>query len=307
LTRLVLRLQGPGATGTRVHGRLLRSALDVLVDTVEQSVRLRAEGRSQARGSKPSWLERASAFTVAIRPGSTVLDLEAPPLAQLVPDRFAQTEMFEPIEPDQSCLDVFAGALRSALEGERDSDLFDDTLIGTLLGLGDLFEHGVQSVEVENGARLHVDRSNLEKLRELRRAMPPDQRVRVAGTLDALRHSSRTFELRLEDGEVVRGILAGEAGEIAEFGSQLGSQVLVEGTAKFRASGRVLRIDADSLASTEATAGLWTGAPRPVFSPLGRAELRYPQGPRSGLAAIIGQWPGDETDEEIEVALRDLS
>ncbi len=39
----------------------------------------------------------------------------------------------------------------------------------------------------------------------------------------------------------------------------------------------------------------------------GKAEFRKPQGPKSGLAAIIGKWPGDETDEEVDAALRELS
>ncbi len=36
-------------------------------------------------------------------------------------------------------------------------------------------------------------------------------------------------------------------------------------------------------------------------------ELHKRQGPRSGVAAIIGRWPGDETDEEIDKALAAIS
>jgi hypothetical protein len=32
-----------------------------------------------------------------------------------------------------------------------------------------------------------------------------------------------------------------------------------------------------------------------------------PQGPRSGINAIFGRWPGDESDEEIMEALERLS
>jgi hypothetical protein len=35
--------------------------------------------------------------------------------------------------------------------------------------------------------------------------------------------------------------------------------------------------------------------------------FRQPQGPRSGVNAIIGRWPGDETEEEIASALLELS
>jgi len=35
--------------------------------------------------------------------------------------------------------------------------------------------------------------------------------------------------------------------------------------------------------------------------------LRKPQGTRSGMAAIMGRWPGEETEEEIEAALEQIS
>ena len=35
--------------------------------------------------------------------------------------------------------------------------------------------------------------------------------------------------------------------------------------------------------------------------------LRKSQGTRSGMAAIMGRWPGDETEEEIEAALEHIS
>jgi hypothetical protein len=35
--------------------------------------------------------------------------------------------------------------------------------------------------------------------------------------------------------------------------------------------------------------------------------LRKPQGTKSGINAIIGKWPGDETEEEITAILEELS
>lgn len=36
-------------------------------------------------------------------------------------------------------------------------------------------------------------------------------------------------------------------------------------------------------------------------------ELRQPQDARSRVNAVIGRWPGEESDEEILVALREMS
>jgi hypothetical protein len=52
---------------------------------------------------------------------------------------------------------------------------------------------------------------------------------------------------------------------------------------------------------------LWSRMPTPIFRELDGRKLSVPQGARSGVAAIWGQWPGDETDEEFIEALSQLS
>jgi hypothetical protein len=42
-----------------------------------------------------------------------------------------------------------------------------------------------------------------------------------------------------------------------------------------------------------------------VRSPSEARPLRVPQGPTSGVAALFGQWPGDESDDDFEGAVRD--
>jgi hypothetical protein len=36
-------------------------------------------------------------------------------------------------------------------------------------------------------------------------------------------------------------------------------------------------------------------------------DARRPQGPRSGINAIFGAWPGDETDDEVFAMLEEMS
>ena len=307
MTETRLRLTGPSAQGVRVSAQLLQATMEVLVGAVEESVRLRVEGRSRSRGSKPAWLSKAAAFEVELQRGSTAILLVAPPLAEVSPSQFSQSEMFEPLVGNLSCIDVFSESFAKIVYGDRDSDLYDDGLVETMLGFGKVLNLGVDSIELQNGKIHLLTPSILEQMRQLRQSIPSDQKVRIAGALDALRHSNRTFEIRIQEGEVVRGILASEAGEVAELGPRLGSNVVVTGTAKFRPSGRLLRLDADSIAPVEGDISLWSVPPRPLLAVLPTADLRYPQGSRSGASAIFGQWPGDESDEEVEALLRELS
>ena len=47
--------------------------------------------------------------------------------------------------------------------------------------------------------------------------------------------------------------------------------------------------------------------PPPLGAELDTARLHKPQGPRSGVSAVFGKWPGEETDEEFEELLKESS
>ena len=305
MSQTILHMTGRAARGVRVDAPMLRDLLDALVDAVQQSVRLRAEGRSRAAGPTPAWLDRAATFSVEIQPGSTQLVLEAQTLGDLVPDKFAQVDMFQPLDPRATCLDVFADALDDALAAKADSELYDDGLVETLARFGRVLDHDVDSFEIRNGRARTFDRQSVDALRQLRRSMPADQRVRVAGKLDLLKHSSRIFALLMPTHDL-RGVVVADA-DFTKLGQLLGQQVIVSGTAKFRPSGKVLRIDADQIVAAVGDTTPWEVAPQPLFSDLETRSLRVPQGATSGVAALFGQWPGDETDEDFENAVRDLS
>lgn len=305
MNQTTIHVTGPAAKGTRVHGPMLRDLLDTLVDAVQQSVRLRAEGRSRAPGSIPAWLEEAAAFDVELRKGSTQLVLMAAPLGDLVPEKLAQIDMFDPVSPTTTCLDVFVEALDDALSNKPDSDRYDDGLIETLIGFGKVLEHEVQSFELWNGRTRKIERETVESLRQLRRSLPADQRVRIAGQLDLLKHSDQIFSVELPSG-TVRGVIVGEI-DFGKLGQLLGTQVVVSGLAKFRPSGRVLRVEAEQIVPAVGDTTLWEAMPRPLFADLDVRALRVPQGPRSGVAAIFGRLSVDERDDDFDAAVRALS
>jgi hypothetical protein len=46
---------------------------------------------------------------------------------------------------------------------------------------------------------------------------------------------------------------------------------------------------------------------RPLVRKLDLKALHQPQGPDTGINAIMGKWPGDESEEEILALLEELS
>jgi hypothetical protein len=308
MSETIIRIGGPGAKGQRLDGALLRDLMDPLVDAVQQSLRLRTEGRSRAPGTAPLWLEKAAAFDIEFRKGSTQqaqLALVAQPLGDLVPEKFAQLDMFDAFSPDATCIDVFVEALDDALTSNPNSERYDDGLIETFTAFGKVLDHNVKTFELRNGHTRRIERESVESLKQLRRSIPSDQRVRIAGKLDLLKHSSRIFSVDLPTG-AVRGVLVGDI-DVAAYGRLLGQEVIVSGLAKFRPSGRVLRVEADQIVPASGDTAMWKELPRPLFSDLDTRALRAPQGPRSGISALFGQWPGDESDDELDAAVRALS
>jgi hypothetical protein len=307
-----LLLHGFHGEGDGLPGALVRDLLDAVDRGAKGAVRLRLEGRSWARGGPPpAWVNEAAAFQMAgFHHGAPGLDLRIRTLAEALPGRFAQEDLFPPVDAGDSALTLMHRSLGDALAGEADSDAYDPPLLRSFEEFKEVFRHGVDSVEIRNG---HMDRPSLivtpegiRTVKRLQRQTPPARRVRVAGKVDEIRHSDRAFTLILRTGELVRGVLAeGEPEVLAPF---FGKLAVVSGMAQFRPSGSLLRVDADGVEpGSEPDLALWSEPPRPLFATMDTQALRRPQGSRSGLNAIIGAWPGEETDDEIFALLEEIS
>jgi len=84
-------------------------------------------------------------------------------------------------------------------------------------------------------------------------------------------------------------------------------RVSVNGTLVYRPSSRPLCIDATLVRLAESESSLWSRFPAPPHERLDVYRLRQPQSKRTGVGAVIGQWPSDESDEEITEKLTTLS
>jgi hypothetical protein len=310
-----IRLPGARTIDGRLAGRVLGELLQAVADGTAGALRLRVEGRSTTRPDRlPAWLEQGTEFTVldflvGAEPGVV---LGAPTLGEAVPSRFEQRDMFSPIDPDKSVLSLMGESLTQAGSGNADSDAFDADLLRVMARdfARVLKRSHVEGMTVTNGSAaspvVRVDVDTLRTIGELRDRTPRTQRVRVAGHMDVIRYSTCSFLMRLAEGEQVRGVLVEADPEALR--PHFGHSVVVEGMAQFRPSGRLLRIDVDQIAPATARDQLaFATLPAPLATAVGGRAHRLPQGARSGLNAIIGRWPGTETDDEVERYLRELS
>lgn len=288
-----IRLDGAHATNLSLS--LLRDLSDLILEGSARSARLAVEGRSIARGGAPSWLAGASDVRLlGLREGSLALDVTAVPLIELVPELPASSS-------DTTAFDLFLRAAEDAARGLADSELLDSGILQTLVRSRALFARGISRMRVTgSGARLDLTEASTQVFQTLASELPPSQVDRCMAVLDSLTMSNRSCLLRFEDGTSLRGHLVA-AIDMEQARGLLGATVVVEGPVYFRASGRPHRMEIDHLASASPKDQVWNRTP----SSLERSE---PAPPSSGeRSALFGQWPGDETDEEIFAALEKLS
>ncbi len=308
-----IRLRSSAHFGRKVPPGPLGAVLQVIPIAVRRSVLMAIQGRSIARRTWPPWLPAVADVRLVDYAGEdeTILSFESRRLGDAAPILYEQKQFWPTLpDPQDTGIDLLADVLADVAAGNPDSERFDRPLLGQLARFRRALKQGFEAIEVlgrryppEHPPRL--DTSVLEIAERLRAGTPAAQRVRVAGTLDMVRASTRTFAIRLEEGEELRGVLV--TGDIRDIAPLLEKPVLVLGRVHYRPSGRALRIDAEEVRPAAGDVSLWSRIPSPRGRSVETSALRQPQGPRSGVAAVIGRWPGDESDDEIDAWLEEIS
>ena len=286
-----------------------------LAPMVSSSVRMAIEGSSSPVGAPPIWLRRAADVRVLgweeNQTGGTILHVEAPPLGEAAEEIYRQPALWDTKPaPYDTALNVFARAAREVRIGNADSSLYDLGLLRRFRYTDQLFGREVEFIEVPE-ARVpdpplaRLDRESAVRAHQLTDQTPASRQVRVSGRLDMIRHSTRSFEMLLNDGKPVRGVLE-NADEIEELKSLLGKTITVVGKAIYRPSGSVLRIDAQGVQEGSPASKLFTQIPPPLSHRVPIARMRLSEQRGNWMDAFFGSWPGEESDEELLAMLREV-
>jgi hypothetical protein len=270
------------------------------------SVRMAVEGASIAVGRMPNWLAMASdiRFVDYARDGNdTLIELSLPDLGTAAPEIYEQAELWS-TKPaaEYTAVNIFSNVVGEVDRGDRDSLLYDRHLLRRLSSVRRVFSDHLHSVALPSGSNGGAQAHFLTEVTtvaagRLADSTPPPQEVRVAGQLDMIRRSTRSFGLQLDDGTEVHGVLenADEVDQMREF---FGRRVLILGSAIYRPSGSLLRIDAHAIEHGTGQPSIFSRIP-PSRSRriLQSRKVSSSQGWDS-LSTYFGGWPGHETDAQ---------
>ena len=286
--------------------------LRLLNEVARPCIRMAIEGASSQVGAPPAWLERACDIRIlgfSNASGSSVLHLKAPKLVDAVPELFEQQRLWPgPAGEKDTALQVIGRASHDIRLQETASELYDQPLLRHFTHWERLFKREVSVLHLPSASdarpqdRVLMDMKLVESARFLNNRTPSPRQVRVVGKLDMVRHSTRSFGLLLQDGEEVRGVLQDEDPLLLQ--RHFGQEITVLGRAVYRPSGSLLRIDAQEILDTTEGKRAFSLVPKALGKEI-RLE-RKAQTAATGVAALFGTWPGEETDRDLLAALREL-
>lgn len=308
-----LILKNTQGIGHRVPPDSLAPLFLQVKPVIRNTILMAFEGRSTKRGQRPGWLDAAAdiRFVAISGDGDTVLHFEAPRLGEAAGVLYRQQQRWPPKPTAQGTgFDLLGRVLSDVRAGDEDSPRFDPPLLTRLARLGSALDGTFREIDLIGHHYTASDPAVLDtgvrdNARRLYEETPPPQRARVAGRLSMIEVSTQTFVLELDTGERVRGVL--QDGSVADAKILIDQRVLVLGMAVYRPSGRVLRIDAERIKAGTGESRFWSTIPDSRKRSFDVREVRQPQTRTTGASAIFGQWPGDETEEEILEALEKLS
>lgn len=309
------RLIGLREAEGQIKATSLQRTVDTLLKTTERATRLLATGEGSGRGQKPHWLKKATDFTIiGLKPGSTILDIEAPTLRETACEVFSLQE-FRPGQTasnraslDDTPLDLVSLAIREAQENEPPGDRFDSSVLEAILDFRKItgcsgIRYELTSQDSEHG-NFVLDDSLCMRIEARLTEIPTPRAFIVSGRLDKIEHDAGRFRLLVSRDSSLLGLLDPDSLDVEALRPLWGRQTTVEGMVYFKVNGQPRLIEARRIGSHADRDVIFEEMPAAGIS---GARSMTPNQERQARSfdpmALWGTWPGDEPIEEILAAL----
>ena len=285
----------------------LQRVLNALIETASCATRLMAMGNGGGRGPKPKWLNATLDFTITgLNPGSTILDIEAPPLRETAHEVFAQQNIWnKQPDLDSTALDVATQAINEAKIDDSAGDYFDRSVLDAILKFkkavklpGTCYALTKQGSDHE---QFVLKQPDYGRIAEHLKQTPPPKAFIVSGQLNEIKHGDGYFRLLLGDGSSLVGQIDRTVLDIEELRTLWGKETTVEGMVHSKVNGQPRLIEARRIDKRlegdrvfEGKLSMERMESETIFSSSEKARASS-----FDPMMLWGSWPGDETIEEL--------
>jgi hypothetical protein len=275
------------------------------------ALQIRIGGISHKKGKSVKHLDKSLQIRLTgIKEGSTILNCETQTFANTIPS--IQIDAFRPEVaselPKLTPMSLFMMTFTEAFDTKNeDKPFIDKPLIKDLIELKAFFRDEKEELIISNNnvtPTIKLKREDFSKIKELEESYPEPQNIVVNGKIDVLQYSKSKVTINTDEGSIY-GILK-DNGLALEIKQYWGSEATVHGIGHFKPNGRLNFIEIERIYQSTPEDKYFSKLP--FAETVQQQVLKQVVGKtnRNWAAQILGQWPGDESDEEFDKLLNDI-
>lgn len=308
-----IRIKGLKTPAGSIPITALRAICELMVEGAGRALRLSVEGLSLHKGKVPHWQRLATEFTITgIEKGSTVLEVEAPELKEVIPEQIAQQNLwYKGPMPDDTAISVFSRSVLNAVSQKTEGDRYDKGVLDALISLKPVFTEYASDCDIISNERpeehFSLNFDVLEEFKEIETKTPEPRAIVLSGLFDLIEHSEGRYKLELKDGRKIAGVVDLSLIELEQMRSFWGKQITLKGIGHFTPSGKIRFIEAHLIKPFEEGEEIFQKPQEQEKIPLLFEELRETPRGKSSIMKIWGKWPGDESIEDLLTTLHKVS
>jgi hypothetical protein len=278
-----------------------------ITDIARGALQLRLMGLSNERGRRSERIGKALKINLTdLKKGSTILELQCDSFKETLEGQqgdLFQKAILEQL-PDKTPMSLVIESFKEALEYKEEITYLDKPLLKRLKEFKKIFVSPNEALTISNQGsiqEIQLTKKDFEKIRTLEESIPEAQEIIINGIVEELKFSKLRVGIATKDG-FVNAILSEEL-EPVDISKYWGKELTISGNMYFQPNGKPSFIYIERIFSPDISDKYFSKTPRKETVEQQIQTKLKQQKHTNRLKEIVGQWPSDETIEEI---LKDL-
>ncbi len=298
-----IRLTGDSQDDGKIELIRLIQLAQAITDIARGALQVRLVGISNEKGRRSEKINKALTIKLAdLKEGSTILELECDSFKQTLEGQqgnLFKTEILESL-PNDTPMSLVIESFKQAIDFNEETSKLDKPLLKRLKDFKKIFLSDKEKIFFSNQGsvpELELQKSDFKKIGNLEQSIPEPQEVIINGVVEELKFTKLRVGLKTRDG-LVNAVLS-ENLDPVDISQYWGKELTITGRLHFQPSGKPSFIYIERLFSPEESDKYFSKSPRKANVEQQIQNKLKQQKYQNFLSELIGQWPEDESIEDI--------